>query len=112
LAALPAGRKVAVLADMLELGEGERGFHRAAGGTVARAGWDVLVAVGPLAALIAEGAVAAGFDPAAVRLFADSGAAAAAIAGIVRDGDLVLVKGSRGMRTETVVEALRARGKE
>ena len=34
------------------------------------------------------------------------------IAGIVRDGDLVLVKGSRGMRTETVVEALRARGKE
>ncbi len=112
LAALPAGRKVAVLADMLELGEGEREFHRAAGGTVARAGWDVLVAVGPLAALIAEGAVAAGFDPAAVRLFADSGAAAAAIAGIVRDGDLVLVKGSRGMRTETVVEALRARGKE
>ncbi len=112
LAALPAGRKVAVLADMLELGEGERGFHRAAGETVARAEWDVLVAVGPLAALIAEGALAAGFDPAAVRLFPDSGAAAAAIAGIVRDGDLVLVKGSRGMRTETVVEALRARGKE
>jgi UDP-N-acetylmuramoyl-tripeptide--D-alanyl-D-alanine ligase len=112
LAALPAGRKVAVLADMLELGEGEREFHRVAGTTVARAGWDILVAVGPLAALIAEGAVTAGFDPAAVRLFADSAAAAASIAGIVRDGDLVLVKGSRGMRTETVVEALRARGKE
>ncbi|MGZ5496019.1 MAG: UDP-N-acetylmuramoyl-tripeptide--D-alanyl-D-alanine ligase, partial [Candidatus Aminicenantales bacterium] len=40
LAALPAGRKVAVLADMLELGEGEQEFHRRAGETVAKTGWD------------------------------------------------------------------------
>ncbi len=112
LAALPAGRKVAVLADMLELGAGEREFHRAAGEAVARGGWDVLVAVGPLAALIAEGAVAAGLDPAAVHRFPGSGAAAAAVADIVRDGDLVLVKGSRGMKTEAIVAALAARGKE
>ena len=112
LAALPAARKVAVLADMLELGEGEREFHRRAGATVARAGWDVLVAVGPLAALIAEGAAGAGLGPAAIHRFDDAGSAAAAIAGIVRDGDLVLVKGSRGMKTEAVVEALKARGKE
>ena len=97
---------------MLELGPGEREFHRAAGDAVARGGWDVLVAVGPLAALIAEGAVAAGLDPAAVHRFSDSGAAAAAVADIVRDGDLVLVKGSRGMRTEAIVAALAARGKE
>jgi UDP-N-acetylmuramoyl-tripeptide--D-alanyl-D-alanine ligase len=51
-------------------------------------------------------------DAAAIHVFADSEAAAAAVAGIVRDGDLVLVKGSRGMRSEKVVEALRARGKE
>jgi UDP-N-acetylmuramoyl-tripeptide--D-alanyl-D-alanine ligase len=101
-----------VLADMLELGEGEREFHRRAGETVARAGWDVLVAVGPLAALIADGAAAAGLDAAAIHRFADSGAAAAAITDIVRDGDLVLVKGSRGMKTEAVVDALKARGKE
>ena len=81
LAALPAARKVAVLADMLELGEGEREFHRRAGETVARTGWDVLVAVGPLAALIAEGAAAAGMSAAAIHRFADAGAAAAAIAG-------------------------------
>ncbi len=49
---------------------------------------------------------------AAIHRFADSGAAAAVIADIVRDGDLVLVKGSRGMKTEIVVEALSARGKE
>jgi UDP-N-acetylmuramoyl-tripeptide--D-alanyl-D-alanine ligase len=112
LARLPAPRRVAVLADMLELGEGEAAFHRKAGETAARAGWDVLVTVGPLAALVADGAAAAGLDAAAIHVFADSEAAAAAIGGIVRDGDLVLVKGSRGMRSEKVVEALRAEGKE
>jgi UDP-N-acetylmuramoyl-tripeptide--D-alanyl-D-alanine ligase len=112
LAALPAVRRVAVLGDMLELGPDEAAFHRRAGETVVRTGWDVLVAVGPLAAHIADGAAAAGMDPAAIHRFADAGAAAAAITGIVREGDLVLVKGSRGMKTEAVVAALRAGGKE
>jgi len=112
LADLPASRKVAVLADMLELGEGERDFHRQAGEVVARSGWDVLVAVGPLAALIASGASGAGMKAAAIHRFADAEAAAARIAEIVRDGDLVLVKGSRGMKTETIVDKLKTRGKE
>ena len=112
LAALPAARKVAVLADMLELGEGEREFHRRAGETVARTGWDVLVAVGPLAALIAAGAAAAGLSAGSIHRFDDAKAAAEVIPHLVRDGDLVLVKGSRGMKTEAVVEALKARGKE
>jgi len=68
--------------------------------------------VGPLAAGIAEGAAAAGMSAAAIHRFPDSGSAAAVISDIVRDGDLVLVKGSRGMKTEIVVDALRARGKE
>jgi UDP-N-acetylmuramoyl-tripeptide--D-alanyl-D-alanine ligase len=112
LAVLPAARKVAVLADMLELGPGEKAFHRQAGETVARTGWDVLVAVGPLADSIADGAAAAGMRPAAIHRFADAAGVAAAIGCLVRDGDLVLVKGSRGMKTEAVVEALKARGKE
>lgn len=112
LAGLPARRRVAVLGDMLELGQGGPDFHRAAGETVARTGWDLLVAVGPLAAAMAEGALAAGLGAAAILRFADAPSAAAAVAGLVRDGDLVLVKGSRGMRMETVVEALRAGGKE
>jgi UDP-N-acetylmuramoyl-tripeptide--D-alanyl-D-alanine ligase len=112
LAALPAARKVAVLADMLELGGAAPEFHRRAGEAAARAGWDVLVAVGPLAGSIADGAVAAGLSAAAVHRFAGAAAAAAAIGGIVRTGDLVLVKGSRSMKTETIVDALVARGKE
>jgi UDP-N-acetylmuramoyl-tripeptide--D-alanyl-D-alanine ligase len=112
LAGLPAARKVAVLADMLELGEAEREFHRRAGETVARTGWDVLVAIGPLAVHIADGAAAAGMSTAAIHRFPDSGAAAEVIPDLVRDGDLVLVKGSRGMKAEAVVASLKARGKE
>ncbi len=112
LAGLPAARKVAVLADMLELGTARQEFHRQAGKTLADSNWDVLVAVGPLAALIAEGAAEAGMDAKAIQLFPDSDAAAAAIAGIVRPGDLVLVKGSRGMRMERVADRLRTEGKE
>lgn len=112
LAGLPAGRKVAVLADMLELGEGEQALHRQAGKTAAESGWDVLVAVGPLADFIAEGAAGAGMDKAAIHRFPDADAAAERIADIIRPGDLVLVKGSRGMRTEKIIAGLRPRGKE
>jgi UDP-N-acetylmuramoyl-tripeptide--D-alanyl-D-alanine ligase len=109
---LPAGRKVAVLADMLELGEDEREFHRQAGAAVVRWGWDILVAVGPLAAHIAEEAATSGMPRGDILTFPDSRAAAAEINGLVRDGDLVLVKGSRGMRTDIIVDKLRVRGKE
>ncbi len=112
LGGLPAARRVAVLGDMLELGQGGPEYHRRAGETLARTGWDVLVAIGPLAALIADGAAAAGLAASAIHRFADAAGAAAAIGDIVRDGDLVLVKGSRGVKTERVVRALRARGKE
>jgi UDP-N-acetylmuramoyl-tripeptide--D-alanyl-D-alanine ligase len=97
---------------MLELGETAEALHRRAGKVLAEAGWDVLVAVGPLAAAIADGAAAAGKSAAAIHRFADAASAAAAMGGIVRPGDLVLVKGSRGMKAEAVVDALAARGKE
>ena len=61
---------------------------------------------GPAAAL-ASAAVAAGMPAGSVRYFATSEEAAAAVAGLVRAGDLVLVKGSRGVRTNRVVERLK-----
>jgi UDP-N-acetylmuramoyl-tripeptide--D-alanyl-D-alanine ligase len=112
LGALPAARKVAVLGDMLELGPGAPDYHRQAGASVARWKWDILVAVGPLARSIAEGALAAGLPPESVLSFPDSPAAAAAIGAVIRDGDLVLVKGSRGVKTEIIASAVRRRGKE
>jgi UDP-N-acetylmuramoyl-tripeptide--D-alanyl-D-alanine ligase len=100
LAGLPAARRVAILGDMLELGPDEDGFHEEAGRIAAAAGWDVLITVGPRSRRLAEAAVAGGMDPAAVRGFETSDLAAEALDGILRPGDLVLVKGSRGMRTE------------
>jgi UDP-N-acetylmuramoyl-tripeptide--D-alanyl-D-alanine ligase len=112
LAALPAKRRVAVLGDMLELGESEVEFHRTAGRQVVEYGWNMLVAVGPLGRCIAEGARAAGMDPEAVEHFDSAEEASSRISSLVRDGDLVLVKGSHNVHLERLVEELRRSLKE
>ena len=112
LASLPAERRVAVLGDMLELGPAEADFHRQAGRQVAANGWDLLLAVGPLARHIAEGAGAAGLPRARVLTFTTSDEAARSISTLIEDGDLILVKGSRGIKIERVVERLKDAFKE
>jgi UDP-N-acetylmuramoyl-tripeptide--D-alanyl-D-alanine ligase len=112
LAGLPARRKVAVLGDMLELGERAPEFHRQAGKKAAESGWDILVTVGPLARHMAEGARAVGMAGDRILSFSATEEAAAALASIIEDGDLVLVKGSRGVRTDRLVEKLKAEFKE
>jgi UDP-N-acetylmuramoyl-tripeptide--D-alanyl-D-alanine ligase len=108
LALVPGRRRVAVLGDMLELGERGPALHRergrALGGRV-----DAVVGVGPLAQEIVEGAREAGLPAAALHHFATSAEAVAALRDLVRPGDAVLVKGSRGVRLEAVVDALAAR---
>jgi UDP-N-acetylmuramoyl-tripeptide--D-alanyl-D-alanine ligase len=107
LAELPAKRKIAVLGDMLELGKTEAEFHIEAGKQAAEHGWNILVAVGPLSQHMAEGALSAGMNPDQVLHFKDSEAAAEEIGSLIQEGDLVLVKGSRGMKMEKVVERLK-----
>jgi len=99
------GRRVVFLGDMLELGASGPDLHRETGGKL-HGQADVVVGVGKLGRLISEGARKAGI--AEVHDFEDSTAAGAAASGIVKEGDAVLVKGSRGARMERVVEALRA----
>jgi UDP-N-acetylmuramoyl-tripeptide--D-alanyl-D-alanine ligase len=110
--ALPAGRKLAVLGDMLELGDAAIFFHEEAGGQAARTGWDLLMTVGPLGERIADGARGAGMTAGRIRSFPTSQAAADALPEFVREGDLILVKGSHGIRMDLIVESLKERLKE
>lgn len=100
LAATPAGRRVAVLGDMLELGAGERQFHADVGRAAAESGVDLLIAVGPRSVVMAD------VFPAECHVVADAAEAAALAGELLAPGDLVLVKASRGVGLELVAEAL------
>jgi len=101
LSAEPAeGRRLAVLGDMLELGERETDLHREIGAAAAAAGVDLLVTVGPLAAAMLDV-----FDGDSYAV-ADAAEAAALAGELIEPGDVVLVKGSRGIGLEVVAEAL------
>ncbi|HEU0236540.1 MAG TPA: UDP-N-acetylmuramoyl-tripeptide--D-alanyl-D-alanine ligase [Candidatus Limnocylindrales bacterium] len=101
-----AGRRVAVLGEMLELGEGHEAGHRAVGAEAASVA-DLLVVVGRPAAGIAAAAREHGLDPGRVIEVADRDAARDALVPRLRDGDVVLVKASRGSALDLLVDALR-----
>jgi UDP-N-acetylmuramoyl-tripeptide--D-alanyl-D-alanine ligase len=102
------GRRVAVIGEMLELGPASGELHRAAGEEAARWNVGLLVAVGGAnARAVVEGAIRAGMDASQVHYVENSQAAADLVAALVTSGDVVLVKGSRGIRTEVVVDRLR-----
>jgi UDP-N-acetylmuramoyl-tripeptide--D-alanyl-D-alanine ligase len=106
LGELAAGRRaVAVLGDMLELGAGEDEEHAALGRLLPAHRIDHLITVGERARHAASAARAAGVGH--VVDTDDPAAAAATAAGWAGAGDWILVKASRGMRLERVVEALR-----
>lgn len=110
LADLP-GRKLAVLGDMLELGSAERRGHHEVGRRAAEVA-EALVTVGPRGAWIADAAREAGMPAAQIVACATNEAAVAALRPLLREGDYVLVKGSRGMEMEHIVAALRRRLEE
>ena len=102
-------RRLIVAGEMLELGADAARMHREAGRQIGSFGVEVLWGVRGLARELIEGAREAGMKDKAVRFFESSEEAAAALADEVKAGDLVLVKGSRGVHTEKVVERLRER---
>jgi UDP-N-acetylmuramoyl-tripeptide--D-alanyl-D-alanine ligase len=102
-------RKVAVLGEMLELGEHSLALHRASGKAAAAAGLRLLVAIGGAPArALADAAIEAGMPVSAVHHVEKSEGAARDIAAAVKAGDLVLVKGSRGTRTDIVADRIAA----
>jgi UDP-N-acetylmuramoyl-tripeptide--D-alanyl-D-alanine ligase len=108
-AATGSARKVAVLGEMLELGAHATRLHEDSGAAAAAAGLDLLVAVGgDPARAMAGAAIRAGMPAAAVLHVSSSAEAADRALQRIRPGDLVLVKGSRGIGTDVVVERLKA----
>lgn len=99
------GRKVAVLGDMLELGQYEEQGHRVVGNLAARVA-DVLITVGERAHVIAETARGAGLQAGAVSEFADTDAALSFLTSSLQAGDVVLVKGSRAVHMDKIVPYL------
>jgi UDP-N-acetylmuramoyl-tripeptide--D-alanyl-D-alanine ligase len=95
-------RKVAVLGDMAELGPGAPSYHRDVGAAAARAGVEVLVAVGPLARNYVTGA--RGVPVTRWAPTVEQGLAA--LRSVLQPGDCVLVKGSRAMGLEVIAEAV------
>jgi UDP-N-acetylmuramoyl-tripeptide--D-alanyl-D-alanine ligase len=103
----PASRRVAVLGEMLELGDLSLTLHQSSGRVAAASGLGLLVTVGGASArALAGAAVDAGMDAASVRHSATAEEAAALVAALVAPGDVVLVKGSRGVKTDLVVDRL------
>lgn len=107
LAALRRGRRcVVVLADMLELGEASGSSHFRIGHLLGGMMPDLLFTHGTEAAAIADGAREGGLPPGRIMHVGERDALRGAVTGALREGDVILVKGSRGMRLEEIAEAV------
>ncbi len=115
LAALPAKRRIAVLGDMLEIGTYTEQAHRAIGDRVTQCA-DLLITVGARAKFIADEAATGGLEsrakilaPEKIMRFDDPVDAGKALDALIKEGDLILVKGSQGMRMEKAVYEIMAK---
>ncbi len=105
--ALARGRRVAVLGAMLELGEAAVEEHASIGRMAASLGIERLITVGALASVAGRSALEAGMKDASVLSFNDNAALIAGLKKVIESGDTVLVKGSRGVSLEEVVEGIK-----
>jgi len=106
LSHLAAKRKIAVLGDMLELGDQTELGHKEVGRKIFSEKIDIFIAVGKRMQYAVEQLIALGFSRANILHFDDPNSAAEKVSQIVREGDFVLVKGSQGMRMEKIVEKI------
>lgn len=106
----PARRRIAVLGEMLELGQSAEPLHRDIGKYVAAQGIDVLLGIRGAARFMVDEAVRAGLSESAAYFFEDPATAGDFLRGLVRDGDAVLFKGSRGVRVEKALERVTGDG--
>jgi UDP-N-acetylmuramoyl-tripeptide--D-alanyl-D-alanine ligase len=97
-------RRVAVVGDMLELGKYAKQLHADLGKLLAESGVRRLLAIGRFAQIVADGAMQAGMDRKRIFTAIEAEEAAIMTKNLVEPGDVVLLKGSRGVQLETVFE--------
>jgi len=101
------GRKIAVLGDMMELGRHTSDAHKSAG-IVSATACDILVTVGIRSRILAESAIDAGLEEDCVLQFDEANEAGEYIKNIIKEGDMILIKGSQSIRLERVVKEIMA----
>ena len=106
-----SGKKIAVLGDMLELGKFSVSEHKAAGAYAAPRS-DMLVTVGVRARDFVDGALEAGMAGSTILQFDEARAAGRALQHLLNPGDVVLIKGSQGVRMERTTEEIMAHPEE
>jgi UDP-N-acetylmuramoyl-tripeptide--D-alanyl-D-alanine ligase len=99
-------RRILVAGEMLELGSASNRLHSECGAYAAARGLDIVIGIQGAAREIVRSAVKSGMPESQVRFFSDAAAAVDFVKGLLRSGDLMLVKGSRGIRTEKIVQSL------
>ncbi len=107
LAELEAIRKIVAFGDMLELGKFTIPAHQAVGAKIAKVA-DYFIAIGPRAKFAADEAIASGMDKEKIKTFSISKEAVTFIKDLIKEGDIILIKGSQSMRMELISEELMA----
>jgi len=105
LAAENAARRIAVVGEMLELGQSAEPLHRGVGSYLACRGIDVVIGIRGAARFIVDEAMHAGLSDSAAYFFEDPVEAGRLLRRMLREGDAVLFKGSRGVRVEKALDA-------
>ena len=100
------GRAIAVLGDMLELGDFTEEAHQQLAEKIKELSIDFLLAMGEKAPLVVESAIRHGFEPKRTRVVESHSEAISILKEVVQEGDWILVKGSRRMTMEKIVEGL------
>jgi len=101
------GRKIVISGDMLELGAWSEEAHRGAGRLIGNGGIDLLIGVGNLSRKTIEEAQKEGMSPSSLVHFPDSAQVGPFLSPLIREKDLILVKGSRAMKMELIVDYLK-----
>jgi UDP-N-acetylmuramoyl-tripeptide--D-alanyl-D-alanine ligase len=101
------GRAIAALGDMFELGEFTKEAHQQLGQRVSELSIDFLLTLGEEASLVVESAIRHGFPVERTKVVESHSEAISTLREMIRDGDWILVKGSRGMAMEKIVDALK-----